>query len=61
VFLIMILGFTLHWLPTEWKNFGTETFVKIPDFAKATIILAVIIVLFQVKSSELQPFIYFQF
>jgi len=61
VFLIMLLGYTLHLLPNKWKDFGSETFVNIPDFAKATIILAVMLVLFQVKSSALQPFIYFQF
>ena len=61
VFMVMILGYILHWLPNNWKNFGAETFVKTPDFAKATIIFVVILVLFQVKSSELQPFIYFQF
>ncbi len=61
VFLIMLLGYTLHLLPNKWKDFGSETFINIPDFAKATIILVVMLVLFQVKSSALQPFIYFQF
>ncbi|MBT33608.1 MAG: membrane-bound O-acyltransferase family protein [Thalassobius sp.] len=61
VFMIMLFGYILHWLPSSWKNFGAEVFVKTPDFAKATIIFIVIMVLFQVKSSELQPFIYFQF
>ncbi len=61
VFLIMAFGYILHWLPTQWKTFSTETFIKTPDFAKATIILAVMLAIFQVKSSALQPFIYFQF
>jgi D-alanyl-lipoteichoic acid acyltransferase DltB (MBOAT superfamily) len=61
VFMVMIFGYIIHLLPSSWKEFGSETFIKTPDFAKATIILAVLLVLFQVKSSALQPFIYFQF
>jgi len=61
VFMIMIFGYLLHWLPSQWKTFSTEVFIKTPDFAKATIVLVIILAIFQVKSSALQPFIYFQF
>jgi len=61
VFSVMLIGFAFHWMPGNWKEWAAQTFTRTPDFAKATIILAIIILLFQVKTSELQPFIYFQF
>ncbi len=61
VFMVMLFGYVAHWLPANWKEQLSTAFIKTPDFAKATIIVAIILLLFQVKTSELQPFIYFQF
>ncbi|MBX2843812.1 MAG: MBOAT family protein [Flammeovirgaceae bacterium] len=61
VYAVILFGFVMHWLPGSWKNYASLTFNRIPDYAKATIIVIILLVLFQVKSSELQPFIYFQF
>jgi alginate O-acetyltransferase complex protein AlgI len=61
IILVMLLGYVLHWLPTSWKIEVQETFTLLPDLTKAIIIVAVMLLLFQVQSAEIQPFIYFQF
>jgi D-alanyl-lipoteichoic acid acyltransferase DltB (MBOAT superfamily) len=61
IILVMLLGYVLHWLPTSWKTEVRETFTLLPDLTKAIIIVAVMLLLFQVQSAEIQPFIYFQF
>lgn len=61
IFMVMIIGYVVHLLPTHYKNGLSDTFVKLPDLTKAIMIVGLIIILYQVKTSELQPFIYFQF
>ncbi|MCP4520482.1 MAG: MBOAT family protein [Cytophagales bacterium] len=59
--IILGIGFALHWTPQNWKDNVRETFSNLPDIAKALIISIIIIVLYQIKTSEVQPFIYFTF
>lgn len=61
VFTIMALGYILHWLPSHFKENLQVSFRNIPDFAKATVIVLLALLLFQVKTADSQPFIYFQF
>ena len=61
VFLVMALGYLLHWLPSNFKDNLQVSFRTIPDFAKATVIVMIALLLFQVKTADSQPFIYFQF
>ncbi len=61
VFAVILLGFLLHWLPSAWKKDLQDYFRHAPDFAKATAIVLLALLLFQLKTSESQPFIYFQF
>ncbi|PWJ42518.1 MBOAT family O-acyltransferase [Sediminitomix flava] len=61
VFLVILIGYILHFRPTSWKEKLEKNFIYLPDISKAFIILLLIIFLFQSKSSEIQPFIYFQF
>lgn len=61
IFLIMLLGYVVHWLPREWKEEVQAAFLKTPDLAKAFIIALLVIVLYQARSADIQPFIYFQF
>ncbi|MCS6966957.1 MAG: MBOAT family O-acyltransferase [Cytophagales bacterium] len=61
IFLVMVIGFTAHWLPTWFKNAIANQFTALPDFAKAIVIAFVALLLFQVKTADIQPFIYFQF
>jgi D-alanyl-lipoteichoic acid acyltransferase DltB (MBOAT superfamily) len=61
VFAILCLGFVLHWLPTKWKDSIKENFISTPVYLKIIIAVIVVLVIFQFKTSVLQPFIYFQF
>lgn len=61
VFSLIVLAFIIHWLPVSFKEFYKNSFIRIPFFAKAFVVVIIVFMLFQVKSSEIQPFIYFQF
>ncbi|MFT5618753.1 MAG: alginate O-acetyltransferase complex protein AlgI [Arenicella sp.] len=61
IFAVILLGFLLHWLPYNWKTDLQNHFRHAPDFAKAMVIVLLALLLFQLKTSESQPFIYFQF
>ncbi|NME72255.1 MBOAT family O-acyltransferase [Flammeovirga aprica] len=61
VFGVMVLGFFLHWMPQKWKDKIAIEFIAMPDFAKASFLFFIGFILFQSRSSEIQPFIYFQF
>ncbi|MEG2177507.1 MAG: MBOAT family protein [Bacteroidales bacterium] len=58
---ITALGFTFHWLPYRikaWYRFG---FYKLPILGKMSALLLVLLLIYQVQTSDLQAFIYFQF
>jgi len=61
VFSVIAIGFAIHWLPSSWKENIQYQFRLAPDFVKATAIVMLALILFQMKSAESQPFIYFQF
>ncbi|MCC5920770.1 MAG: MBOAT family protein [Cyclobacteriaceae bacterium] len=58
---VMAVGFIIHWLPTSLKEWYVELWIKTPILLKLIIIVLIVFVLYQSVSSELQPFIYFQF
>ena len=58
---LMLLGFVLHFMPSKIEKI-TEKAVATSPFALKVLYLSLIIFLvIQIKSSEIQPFIYFQF
>ncbi len=61
VFSIILIAFIIHWLPTKIKENYKNTFIAMPIYAKALVVVVIVFILFQLKSSEIQPFIYFQF
>ncbi len=61
VFILMIVGFILHFLPKSSEEYTQKVVAKMPAFVHALIIVFVIWLVIQVKSSDIQPFIYFQF
>lgn len=61
VFIVMLLGFVIHWLPIKVKDWYRETFIAFPLFIKLIVSVIVIFGVYQAMSSELQAFIYFQF
>jgi D-alanyl-lipoteichoic acid acyltransferase DltB (MBOAT superfamily) len=61
VVFMFVLGMTLHWLPEKWKTYVKDKFIESHDAVKIGVTLLVVFIIFQFISSELQPFIYFQF
>lgn len=61
VFLVMLFGFVIHWLSENLKEKIQEWFILTPLWAKAVIAAVVVIIVYQSISSDMQPFIYFQF
>jgi hypothetical protein len=57
----LLMGILLHVLTDSWKRFVNLQFEKSPVWLLALVTLASIILIFQFKSAESQPFIYFQF
>ena len=61
VFMVMFFGFFIHWLSESWKEKIKNWFIGTPLWLKAVIAAVVVIFVYQSISSEMQPFIYFQF
>ncbi len=61
VFIVMLLGFIIHWLPVKVKDWYRETFIAFPLAVKIVVSAFVVFGVYQAMSSELQAFIYFQF
>ncbi|MCF6268125.1 MAG: MBOAT family protein [Melioribacteraceae bacterium] len=60
-FILLILGFLFHFLPSSLGDKVTDKLSKLNIFVQAIIFTVVIWVVTQVQSADLQPFIYFQF
>ena len=61
VFMMIYAGMVLHWYPSDWKEEMRQVFLKTHIAVKVVITVAVVFVVYQAMSSDLQPFIYFQF
>jgi D-alanyl-lipoteichoic acid acyltransferase DltB (MBOAT superfamily) len=57
----MAVGYTLHFLPKQMEDSAQGFVTRLPLPAKALLITLVAALVMQVKSAEVQPFIYFQF
>jgi D-alanyl-lipoteichoic acid acyltransferase DltB (MBOAT superfamily) len=61
VFVVMIIGFVLHFMPKRLENKFINYTIGMPLIWKAIAVTAVIVFIMQIKSSEILAFIYFQF
>ena len=61
VFALMFFGFVTHYLPDRWQTRIVARLSFMNVVVYALLITAVIYIVIQVKSSDIQPFIYFQF
>lgn len=57
----MLLGYGLHLLPSSWERAAERRVTALPLVAKALLVTLIVALVMQVKSSDVQPFIYFQF
>lgn len=61
VFLLLIVGFTFHFLPDKWHRFFRLGFIRFPIFIKVILAAVVIYLIVSLHQSEILPFIYFRF
>ena len=61
VFLLVAFGFLTHFIPDSWQGRIVGVLKKSNVVVCALLITMVIYIVIQVKSSTIQPFIYFQF
>lgn len=61
VFSLLIAGFVLHFVPKSMEVKSELLVGKLPTYGKAILLVVVIWLVIQVRSSDIQPFIYFQF
>lgn len=61
VLLVMLMGYILHFMPRSIELDARNLVYRMPLAAKVAIMAALVVLVIQVKSSEIQPFIYFQF
>lgn len=58
---LMALGFVLHFLPSRWSEKAEELMGRTPSILLAILLALMIVWVVQVKGSDVQPFIYFNF
>ena len=61
VFMLIAFGYITHFIPDSWQERMIWCLKKGNVVIDALLITAVIYIVIQVKSSTIQPFIYFQF
>ena len=61
VMLLLAIGFMLHFSSVKLETKAQELVIRMPLLIKALLLVGIIFLVMQVKSSDIQPFIYFQF
>jgi len=61
VFMLIVTGMIIHWLPDNFKRRYRIRFAKLPVSIMAIAVILTVFVLYQFITSDLQKFIYFQF
>jgi len=61
VSVLMVLGYLLHFMPKKLEIMSEKYITASPFVLKVVYLSLVIFMVIQIKSSEIQPFIYFQF
>jgi len=61
VFILIVLGMIIHWLPENFKRRYRIWFAKMPLPLMVVVCVLIIFVIYQFITADLQAFIYFQF
>ena len=61
VFLLMGIAYIIHFLPEKTKESYRGLFIRIPLLAQLFVIMLIAMLLFQMRSTDVMPFIYFRF
>ena len=61
VILVIMVGFMIHFIPENWKVWYRNKFAQSHVTVQLGICLVAVFIMYQIASTSLQPFIYFQF
>lgn len=61
VFVLFVIGMVIHWLPERFKRRYRLWFAGMPLWLMGVAVVVAVFVIYQFITSDLQPFIYFQF
>lgn len=61
VFLLIAVGYMVHFLPENLKESYRGMFIRVPVPVQMAIIMLVAVLLFQMRATDTMPFIYFRF
>lgn len=61
VFMVILIGYIIHWIPERYKTVYREKFSELSYPIMGIITVVLVFLMYQLVSSEMQPFIYFQF
>ena len=61
VFIVFLIGMVIHWLPERFKRRYRLSFALMPLWLMLLVAVAVVFLVYQFITADLQPFIYFQF
>jgi alginate O-acetyltransferase complex protein AlgI len=61
VFLLIVVGYLIHFLPEKTKESYRGLFIRVPLPVQLGFIMLVAILLIQMRTTEVMPFIYFRF
>lgn len=61
VFVIIVIGMIIHWIPERFKRRYRIAFMRMPLFLMAIAAVIIILAAYQFITADLQSFVYFQF
>ena len=59
VFIIMVVGFIIHWLPKRIKAIYEDLFANMPMYLQAVSVAIIVLLIYQAVSDESRGFVYF--
>ena len=60
-FTVMLLGYIIHWIPSRYKTQMQDKVAHAPVWILYMLVIVSTLVIYQILSAEVQPFIYFAF
>ena len=61
IVLIMVAGFALHFAPTRWTEKTKACFHRLGQWGQTIVLVIVLMIIIQVRQSDIVPFIYLQY
>lgn len=61
VVILFVIGMLVHWLPTKIKRWYRINFALLPVWVMILLVVAVVVMVYQFVTADMQAFIYFQF